>query len=256
MEYVIKKGALTAHVDTRGAQLRALDFDGAAYLWPGGEEWGWSAPVCCPWCGIVEGGAFEHAGRSYAAGRHGFVRELEHRVVSQTDDTLSLALDIEEGNARWPWPFGLTASFAARESGLELSYVIANTGAETMPLQLGFHPAFLAPAGSRIVSQRPDMPGGRDVLELSPGLFDAGSLDMAAPESEWFRLERPDGRSVTVDAAGFTWFLLWGAPGKTPFACLEPWCGYPGAGDMFSRPDTVALEPGESFEKTLRIELK
>ena len=75
MEYVITSGALTARVDTRGAQLRALKYKDTDYLWPGGDAWGWSAPVCCPWCGAVEGGAFGHAGKTYAASRHGFVRE-------------------------------------------------------------------------------------------------------------------------------------------------------------------------------------
>ena len=55
MEYVITSGALTASVDTRGAQLRALKYKDTDYLWPGGDAWGWSAPVCCPWCGAAKG---------------------------------------------------------------------------------------------------------------------------------------------------------------------------------------------------------
>ena len=63
---------------SRGAQLLSLTLGGVEYVWPGGDAWGWSAPVCCPWCGAVEGGAFVHAGRRYAAARHGFVRDCEH----------------------------------------------------------------------------------------------------------------------------------------------------------------------------------
>ena len=112
MEYVITSGALTARVDTRGAQLRALKYKDTDYLWPGGDAWGWSAPVCCPWCGAVEGGAFGHAGKTYAAGRHGFVRESEHELAERGGDTLAFTLRVGEGDARWPWPFELRARYA------------------------------------------------------------------------------------------------------------------------------------------------
>lgn len=255
MEYVITSGALTARVDTRGAQLRALKYKDTDYLWPGGDAWGWSAPVCCPWCGAVEGGAFGHAGKTYAASRHGFVRESEHELAERGVDTLTFALRVCEGDSRWPWPFELRARYALDGCTLALTYEITNTGAETMPLQFGFHPGFIAPAGSVIRAEKADMPDGTDTLAIVPGLFDGGSIDLAAPESAWFRLERPDGHCVTVATEGYPYVLLWGASGDTPFACIEPWSGYPGSGGMFDRPGVTALAPGETFERTLKIAL-
>ncbi len=256
MEYEISSGALTARVSDVGAQLVSLRYENTEYLWQGGSEWPRRAPICCPYCGAVEGESFTHGGRSYAAGRHGFVRDAEHELAERGGDSLAFAFALGEGDPRWPWPFALRAEYRLGAETLALRYDIMNSGAQAMPLQLGFHPGFIAPAGSVVRAQRPDFPGGADTLSLAPGLFDSGaSIDLAAPGSDWFRLERSDGRAVTVDARGFGWFLLWGVPGTTPFVCLEPWSGYPGPGGMFDRPGVTVLAPGERFTRTLNLRL-
>ena len=45
MEYEITNGILTARMGSRGAQLLSLTLGGVVYVWPGGDAWGWSAPV-------------------------------------------------------------------------------------------------------------------------------------------------------------------------------------------------------------------
>ena len=255
MEYEIKKGALSVRVDALGAELAAIEYAGAGYLWPGGSEWPRRAPVCCPWCGVVEGGEFSHGGRKYAAGRHGFVRDREHTLIERSAESLTLALEVLPDDPEWPWPFALTARFEAREAALSASYELINTGGEPMPLQLGFHPGFTAPEGSLVRAEKGDFPGGADTLAVTSGAFDTDSVNLSRPASKWFRLERPDGRSVTVDAEGYGWFLVWGAPGLSPFVCLEPWTGFPGPGGLFSRPGVVSLAPGERFKRTLNISL-
>ena len=251
MDYELSNGILSARVSSRGAELKSLVFQGAEYLWPGGEVWGWSAPVCCPWCGALE--AFTHGGRRYAPGRHGFVREREHRLVERAPDALTLGLEVSTGDERWPWPFDLTAQYTLRGQCLTLAYRIGNTGGEPMPLQFGFHPGFLAPAGSAIRAEQPDIPGFGDRMPLVPGVFDNDSLHLERPSSAWFRLDRGDGRSVQVDTAGWPHVLLWGTPGDTPFACIEPWTGYPAAGGPFDRPGVLPLESGAALERQLSI---
>ena len=96
-----------------------------------------------------------------------------------------------------------------------------------MPLQLGFHPASQPPWAALSARRRAIFPGGADTLAVASGVFDTDSVNLSRPASKWFRLERPDGRSVTVDAEGYGWFLVWGAQGLSPFVCLEPWTGFP-----------------------------
>lgn len=253
MEYTISNGALTARVDALGAELRSLMYNGAEYIWQAGAEWPRSAPLCCPWCGAVEGGAFEYSGVTYAAPRHGFVRDCEHALTARDAASLSFRFAVEGGDARWPWPFELTADYALDGRELSLTVTVTNTGAETMPLQLGFHPGFIAPEGSAIRSEKSEMPGGADAMPIVKGTFDNDSMCVEHPESRWFALERSDGRSVTLDTRGFNYVLLWGAPGETPFACIEPWTGYPGPGGLFDRPGAVPLGPGGALARTLKI---
>lgn len=256
MEYTISNGILTARVNARGAELCSLIYEGAEYIWQAGKEWPRSAPVCCPWCGVVDGGKFEHGGRTYAAGRHGFVRDCVHGLVDRSEDGLTFQFAVEGfQDDRWPWPFALTAHYALKADTLALTYSISNAGTETMPLQLGFHPGFIAPEGSAIRAGKSELPGGSDTLHVVTGTFDNDSMCVAHPASDWFALERPDGRSVTLDTRGFDYVLLWGVPGNTPFVCIEPWTGYPGPGGMFDRPGVISLEPGEKMERTLTIKL-
>ncbi len=256
MEYTISNGILTARVNGRGAELRSLVYGGAEYIWQAGKEWPRSAPVCCPWCGAVDGGEFEHGGVTYAAPRHGFVRESAHALTAKDEDALTFAFAVEGGDARWPWPFALTARFELRANTLELTYRITNTGAETMPLQFGFHPGFIAPEGSVIRAEKSELPGGRDALPVVHGTFDNDSMCVSHPASRWFALERPDGRGVTLDTHGFNYVLLWGAPGVTPFVCIEAWTGYPEHGGMFERPGVTQLAPGGEFGCALILTFK
>ena len=253
MEYCITNGILTARVSSRGAELKSLAYHGTEYIWPGGAEWGWSAPVCCPWCGALD--AFDFGGAQYPAGRHGFVREREHTLALNSPDALAFTLGVAEGDERWPWPFELVAEYTLCGASLTLTYTLTNTGAQPMPLQFGFHPGFLAPEGSLIRASKAVIPDGSDTLRLAPGVFDNDSIHLDHPECASFCLERGDGRSVTVDTDGYEHVLLWGAPGETPFACIEPWTGYPGPGGPFEREGAISLSPGAEFKRTLKISL-
>ena len=254
MDYEITNGILAARVSSRGAELKSLTLDGVEYVWPGGAEWMWSTPVCCPWCGMLD--EFEFSGRKYGGKRHGFVREAEHRLLASSASSLTFVLDIARGDERWPWPFSLTAEYMLHGAALTLSYTITNTGNERMPLQFGFHPGFVAPEGSVIRSEKPDMPGSADAMPIVPGTFDSGSIDIAAPKSSWFRLERGDGHSLTVDTSEASFVLLWGAEDATPFACIEPWTGYPAAGGPFDRPGVTVLSSGEQMRVALKLKLE
>ena len=124
MEYCITNGILTARVSSRAAELKSLVFRDAEYIWPGGDEWGWSAPVCCRWCGALD--KFERDGHVYGGSRHGFVREREHTLVLNSPDTLTFTLSVTEGDERWPWPFELVAEYTLCGASLTLTYTLTS----------------------------------------------------------------------------------------------------------------------------------
>ena len=87
MRYEIRNEALHVTVSGKGAELWALEGpDGTACLWDAEPAvWPWHAPVCFPWCGLLEEG-WSHGGRPVAPGRHGLVRDLDHTLAEQAPD--------------------------------------------------------------------------------------------------------------------------------------------------------------------------
>ena len=252
-EYSITNNILTARINEKGAELRSVIYKEKEYMWQGGKLWPRTAPVCCPWCGVVDGDKFEHEGISYAAPRHGFVRDAVHRLTEKKVDSLCFVFSLDSGDKRWPWPFGLSACYELSNNTLKLTYKIINTGTQVMPLQFGFHPGFIAPKGSTIHAEEGELLSGVKTLPIISGTFDNDRICLKQPKSTWFALERADGRRVTIDTQGYDYVLLWGVPGNTPFVCIEPWTAYPGPGGMYERPSVRKLEPTEEFNCTLKL---
>ena len=180
-----------------------------------------------PGAGLWRAAPSSTAASATPAPRHGFVREAEHTLLESGQARAVFALDVPGGDARWPLALRAPAEYRLGAGSLELRYSLRTRALRPCPYSLASTRGFIAPAGSAIRAEKPELPGGAGLLALTPGLFDAGSIDLAGPGSSWFRLERGDGRAVTVDARGLSYVLLWGAPGATPFACIEPWSGYP-----------------------------
>ena len=73
--------------------------------------------------------------------------------------------------------------------------------------------------------------------------------------------EYPEGqhgfaRDMALESKDFPNFGIWSKPGA-PYVCLEPWCGRCDnrgfEGDISEKPGIIALEPGETFEKSYDI---
>ena len=80
---------------------------------------------------------------------HGVGWQRPWRVVARDDANALLALHhaASDNEARaWPWPFRATQSFSLRVLAggavLTVKLALANTGADTFPFGLGFHPFF------------------------------------------------------------------------------------------------------------------
>lgn len=254
MEYTIGRGGVTLTANSRGAELWSLK--GTQEVIWSGEAWNWRAPVCCPWCGAVEDGWFEHGGRRYAAQRHGFVRELEHTLVRQGEDVLEFRLDWPGDGERWPWAFSFTTCHEITDRGAVTTCTLTNLSKEPMPAQLGFHPAFCCDVppekgvGKWFVRfEQREAPDRTDIFPLEKHTFDNDSICFEGLKSQWVQLEERDtGRFVRVATAGRPYVLLWSQPGVPGFVCIEPWTGYPGPGhNMACRPGVRLLAPGESL---------
>ena len=146
----IKRGGLTAAIDSMGAQLTSLALNGNEYLWQGDPAfWGKHAPILFPIVGSLRNntatsaaGTCEmarHASRALSSTRSSgvggrFVRYLRahrHARVSQA----------------FPFHFKLNMTYALTgDATLTQTFAVINTGDVDLPFSVGGHPAFNVPA--------------------------------------------------------------------------------------------------------------
>lgn len=266
MLYTIENEALTVTANTLGGELWDVRVKGnppVPCLWDGTPEiWPRRAPVCFPWCGVVEDGWFEEGDVRFPAGTHGFIRDLEHSLAEQSPHRLRFRLDWPGDTCRWPWAFTFETVHTLEGRRLVTTCTAVSRSDRPMPVQLGFHPGFRCPLDPArpltdyaVRFQLQEAPDGTDLYPLRPELFDLGSLCFQALRSSWVRLEeRETGRYLQVELEGTPYLLLWSQPGIPGFLCIEPWTGYPGPGhDLSARPGVILLAPGAQYSRTIAL---
>lgn len=258
--YSIQSGQLTLTATTDGGLLYAVrNAQGQELLWDGQEAiWPGRAPVCFPWCGAVQDNWYEAEGvRHETGGKHGFVRDYPHELVSQSGDAMKFRFRWAGGE---PWPWAFTFETVHRVKGDRAYTVCAavNNSDRPMPVQLGFHPAFRCPfvEGSRLEDYVVRFENGT-VVPMEEHLFDNDSISYGEV-GKWARLEHvPSGKYIQVTTGGWFTTLLWSKPGIPGYVCIEPWTGYTSEShDLAERPGTELLLPGERRTWTLEMDFQ
>lgn len=257
MEYTIGNKRLSLTASEAGAELCSLTLDGQERIWDANPDiWGRHAPMCFPICGSLEDGWYQWQGALYhIPQRHGFARDQVHALADLKEDAITFRLEWAGDAERWPWPFTLETVHQLKEDGAKTTVTVENRSGEGMPVQFGFHPAFVCPfvPGSAIEEYQFHFQSGR-IIPLEPHLFDNDSIPFS-DAGDWVRLEHvPTGASIQVETAAFPVVLIWSKPGIPGFVCIEPWEGFPGPGrDLAQRPHAVMLRPGERRSWTQEI---
>ncbi len=260
-------GALTATVDSFGAQLRSLKLDGVEYLWQAGDPWHYSAPILFPIISGLPGGTLQHYGGSYEIPSHGFARRTEWAVLG--DGRFELAASAATW-LQYPFEFRLQVSFAVTDA-LTVTHTVHNDGDEPLPYLLGGHPAFLWPLPGATgehelswsrggVTMRQAVGGlrpgripspavdGRLTLQKQYFAEDALLFDDLAPHEVTYTAH--GAARLTMRYDDFAVLGIWSKSEGAPFVCLEPWTGYPAPqgfdGDIETLPGIELLAPGAS----------
>lgn len=260
-------GRLTATVDSLGAQLRSLQFDGVEYLWNAGDPWNWSAPVLFPLISGLPGDELQHGGERYSIPSHGFARRTPWAVLD--DGRFELAASAAT-RAQYPFDFRLQLEFAVTDS-LTVTHTVVNDGDEPLPYLLGGHPAFQWPlpgaTGEHEVSWarggatmrqavgglrpgRIPSPADDGVLTLQKQYFaeDALLFDDLHPREVTYTA--PGAARLTLRYDDFSVLGIWSKSQGADFVCLEPWTGYPAPqgfdGDITTLSGIELLAPGAS----------
>jgi glucose-6-phosphate 1-epimerase len=200
---------------------------------------------------------FPQFGDSGPLRKHGFVRDLQWNLVTETEDAdgknLSYALDIKATD--FPeWPFNAALKFNVRLSlqTLSIGLFVQNTGQQAFTFTGGFHPYFAISSRNDILvkgleglSFKDSFPGDNAYELNADGLVERQYMGNA--EIQFFN----GSNWLKITASGFDSWMVWnpGRAGATrisdlpdedwdKFICIEP--------IVLSEPKTVL--PGDAFK--------
>ena len=278
--YKLENKDIIIEADTHGAELKSLvrKDDGREYMWQADPKyWGRTAPVLFPFVGAVNHKEYRTKGQTYPMGQHGFARDMEFALESQTGDTLWFVLNSsEETLAKYPYAFVLKIGYRISGSSVEVLWHVENPAEEELPFSIGGHPAFNCPencsvhfdvAGPITSSTIEDglVCGKKQSYELTDGflpvtghLFDQDALIIEKQEVHEVSLCDETGKAYLTVHMDAPLFGLWSPTGKNaPFVCIEPWYGRCDrndfTGDLKEREWGNLLKAGETWEAGFTI---
>lgn len=292
MDYSIKNDYLTLTVSTFGAEpVSIVNKDGEEMLWAAEPSvWNRHAPILFPYTGKLSDGYFEYEGKQYKGGQHGFARDMEHRFVEETKDSLVFELSAsEETRKRYPFDFTLRSTFKLAGKTVHHTLTVINNGESAMPFGIGYHPAFKLPFDDKhdttdyefcfdtmesplCIDTNPNglisgncfyLASNVEKIDITDDLFDNGSYAMANLSSKTLSVvEKDSGKKITCNIEDFPYTLIWSSVNspKLKFVCIEPWHSLPGidggSTKLLEKPSTKILNQGEEFVTTLSMKFE
>ena len=273
---------------------KSIDFkdeNGMSYIWNGDPAyWFGQNPLLFPIVGNLKDGKIRMDHQEYFMGRHGFARDMDFELVSQTETEVRYRLNSNDQTlAKYPWPFRLEIAYRLHGDSVDVIWEVTNTGEEDSYFQIGAHPAFYYPDYDPQTSERGflsfDRSEGLQCIRIKEkGCVDAETkYPLEIPENGLFPLAADTfdaidtimlqdgqiGRVALHRADKTPWLSLsfnapvvgiWSPPTKNaPFICLEPWygrcdrAGY--EGDYRDKDWVNRLAPGERFSSVYTIEI-
>lgn len=284
----LSNGILTVQVNEFGAELQSIRKNGHEYLWQGDPAfWGRRSPVLFPIVGSVWEKKYRVDGREYEMGQHGFARDTEFTLVSESDSEVWYRMESTEATRKvYPWDFVLEIGYKLSRNTLEVMWKVTNPSTEDIFFQIGAHPAFNYPDYDPQTQERGffvfDNQGPLDCIRIKEkGCVDAETLHPLALEESTLALNRntfdeidtiilqdsqvaevallkPDRTPYLTVRFDAPVIGLWSPPCKNaPFICIEPWygrcdrAGY--EGDFRHRDWVNTLAPGATFSASYTI---
>ena len=272
----LKNEQLAIRVAEMGAELQSVkDSKGREYMWQAGPEWPRHSPVLFPIVCSVNNETYRVDGNEYHLPRHGFARDMEFTLISQTDDKATFALhESEETLKVYPYHFNLAITYRLEDNRIHVIWHVENTDCREIHFQIGAHPAFNVPGGKlegmiKLDNEEPmetlrsyadgsheltEVPLDADmgIMEISNNFFRNDSVKIHKSQTHRAMLMDTNGEpAVTVDYKTPV-CAFWSPFGKNaPFVCIEPWYGLGDHrgfdGDFKDKPLMNHLLPGASF---------
>jgi len=279
-------------INSMGAELKSFRSpDGKEFVWNSDPTfWMRSSPLLFPTIGNVRNNVTKFNGQAYNMPKHGFCKDSEFEVTSQSDAQVTFTLKASEATlASYPFLFELSLTYRLTGRTLEMTYSVVNRDTSDLPYHIGAHPGFMCPLESgeslidyQLVFEKEEallatpydleqlcfsatrqvaFGNSGNILPLTPEMFDNDAVFFPHVNSRSVKLiHYATGHGIRVDYPDFSSIAFW-TPigGKAPFLCIEPWNGsaiFDDEDDEFvNKRDVQFLAPGESKDYHLKISL-
>ncbi len=292
MDIKLENDLLEVTINSFGAELSSITGKetGTQYLWDADEKfWKRSAPVLFPFVGSLKNKKYTVDGKDYPMGQHGFARDMEFSVVSETKDEAWFELRSNDDTlAKFPFEFVLKIGYRLDGNDIKVTWHVENPGDKELLFSIGGHPAFMCPvtedgkqsdyylkfdadkaltygllSGDGLLD-RDDYLLGVDIngyCAIDEHMFDKDALIIEHFQASKVSLCTPDKKPYLTVSFDAPLFGLWSPAGKgAPFVCIEPWYGRCDradfSGELKDREYGNVLAVGETFEKSYDITIE
>lgn len=253
----IKNSEVSIEVDSFGAELKSLKkvSTGREYMWDAKPEyWKRTSPVLFPIVGSLNNGSYTYRNKQYSMSQHGFARDMEFELKSQSENELVFLLKANENTlASYPFSFGLEIGYRLEGKSVIVSWTVCNRDSKEMYFSIGGHPAFLCPfeegeeqtdckllidaRDNTIISSEIGENGTlllrkkgyvlkSGYMNITKNLFDEDALIIENNQAHKVSLCNKDGKPYLTVKFDAPLFGLWSPAKKNaPFICIEPWYG-------------------------------
>ena len=286
-KYSISNDKYSLTVSDHGAEITSLIKNGRELMWQADPAfWGRTSPVLFPQVGAVWEKKYRFYGKTYEMGQHGFARDMDFNLVSETGDELVFELkDSEETRAKYPFAFVLKLGYKLTDEAVEVIWEVENPSDSDLLFSIGGHPAFNCDLtkdkllfknkgnkvsgdltsnvvmldGSGCLSDKTKEVVLEDgVLSLKPELFDEDALVIEDRQADTVAILTADGTEIVTVSFDAPLFGVWSPDHKNaPFVCIEPWygrCDRAGfTGDLSEREYGNRLGAGQKFKVSYTI---
>ena len=288
MRYKMKNEKLTVEIESLGAELKSVKSNttGMEYMWYGRPEYyKRTSPILFPIVGSLRNQEYFYEGKKYPMPQHGFARDMEFEVKSQSEDEIWFLLVSDSSTLeKYPFEFELHIGYRLTESTLKVMWKVINKSNKEMYFSIGAHSEFNCPLHGEAdktgygldFNTKQNVLASRingDGLMMSPkqelqlkdgkmlfpeGFFDDGVYIVENDQTHRVSLTAPSGKAYVTVSFDAPLFGVWSPEKKNaPFVAIEPWYGRCDRdtfeGELCDREWGNKLNPDSTFEKSYEI---
>lgn len=274
-----------AKIQTAGAELKSLTFNGRETMWCSDPAfWGKSSPILFPVIGNVKNNKTIIDGKECILKKHGFARDNEFSIIKSESSSVVLAYTYQPQNGGFPYGCTLTVSYTLYSDKLDIRFSVTSQTKDGMPFCIGAHPAIACEnldnctlvfennetASTPVMNlenrmfeskSRIDRLNNSDTLSLCYDMFDNDVVYFDNISSRKVTFKESNKTLASIEFCGFESLGLWTPSGKRAgFLCIEPWCGsdnYDDDDGIFEHKKGIQFTKGkESKEYRMTISAK